>query len=410
MKTPTTLDQLALWSGHPIFPEALHVGRPNLGDRDRFLRSMEGVFDRVWLTNHGKLVQDFEARLQEITGARHCLAMNNGTIGLEILLRAAGIEGEVLVPSFTFVATTHALRWLGIDAVFCDIAEPDGNLDPARLEDYITPRTSAILGVHLWGRICDVDGLAAVAERHGLQLLFDAAHAFGCAKDFGDPRGVVWAGNFGRAEIYSFHATKFVNCFEGGAVVTNDDALAERVRLMRNFGFAGYDNVVCLGTNGKMSEASAAMGLNLLESMDEIIDVNRRNYHGYREIAGKLPGVDLMAFDESAPCNYQYVVARVGTASPLTRDELLAVLHSENILARRYFYPGCHRMEPYRGEMPEVGARLPVTERFSDEVVVLPTGTAMDAERIAVVGEILRLALENADAVRAKLAEQAQAG
>ena len=190
--------------------------------------------------------------------------MTNATVALEIAVRAAGISGEVIIPSFTFVATAHALQWQEITPVFADIAPGTHHLDPNRVEDMITPRTTAIIGVHVWGAPCAIDELTEIANRRGLHLMFDAAHAIGCSY-----KGRM-IGGFGEAEIVSFHATKFLNSFEGGAVLTNNDALAERMRYMRNFGFAGIDQVDYVGTNGKMTEVAAAMGLTSLESIEEI--------------------------------------------------------------------------------------------------------------------------------------------
>ena len=201
-------------------------------------------------------------------------------------------------------------------------------------------------------------------------------------------------GGFGACEILSFHATKFLNSFEGGALVTNDDALAAKTRLMRNFGFAGYDNVIYLGTNGKMTEICAAMGLTSLDAMDELVAVNRRNYGAYQDCLSNVPGVALIDFPASERNNYQYVVLEVdpGEAS-LDRDELIAVLHAENVLARKYFWPGCHRMEPYRSLQPNASLWLPVTERISERVLVLPTGQAVTVDTVATICDILRSAL-----------------
>src|SRR5690606_11646345 len=221
------LDQLALRGGFPEFAEPLHVGRPNQGDRATLMRRIEGVLDRNWLTNDGPLVEELEQRIAADLGVRHCVAMCNGTIALEIAIRAAGLTGEVIVPSFTFVATAHALQWQGITPVFCDVEPFTHTIDPARVEELITPRTSGIVGVHVWGRACAVDELTAIAHRNNLALLFDAAHAFGCT--YRQQR----LGSFGDAEVFSFHATKFMNSCEGGAITTNDDAFAEKVRLMR---------------------------------------------------------------------------------------------------------------------------------------------------------------------------------
>ena len=234
--------------GHVLMkPEVLHVGRPNIGDRDALLARINGMLDRRWLTNDGPLVKEFEQRIADFVGVRHCITMCNATVALEIASRALGFSGEVIVPSFTFVATAHALQWQGITPVFTDIDPRTHNIDTSSIERLITERTTGIIGVHVWGRPCDTTGIADVASRHGLKVLYDAAHAFGCSHD-----GRM-IGGFGGCEVFSFHATKFINSFEGGAVVTNDDALAAKLRLMRNFGFKGLDNVEYPGVNGKMT-------------------------------------------------------------------------------------------------------------------------------------------------------------
>src|SRR5690606_22863643 len=205
-------------------------------------------------------------------GVKHCVAMCNGTIALEIAIRATGLRGEVIVPSWTFVATAHSLYWQGITPVFADIDPTTHNLDPAAVRRMITPRTSGIVGVHLWGRAAPVEELQAIADEHGLKLVFDAAHAFGSTYK---GRSI---GRFGACEVLSFHATKWFNTMEGGAVVTDDDALADAMRLMRNFGFSGYDNVVHPGTNGKMIEVCAAMGLSNMERLDEVMATNQQRH------------------------------------------------------------------------------------------------------------------------------------
>ena len=228
--------------------------------------------------------------------------------------------------------------------------------------------------------------------------MYDAAHAFGCSRD-----GRM-IGGFGSCEVFSFHATKFLNSFEGGAVVTNDDALAAKMRLMRNFGFAGYDHVIYLGTNGKLTEICAAMGLASLDTMAEIVEVNRRGYEAYREGLRDVPGVSVIHYDPGERNNYQYVVAEVdGGVAPLSRDELVEVLHAENVLARRYFWPGCHRMEPYRSLQPNAGLLLPATERAAARVIVLPTGQTVTPPMVATICGIIRAALAQADEVRATL-------
>jgi dTDP-4-amino-4,6-dideoxygalactose transaminase len=399
-----SLADLAVLGGSPAFAEPLHVGRPNIGDRDRLLARINDLLDRRWLTNRGAFVQELESRIAAQVGVRHCVAMANGTVALEIAIRASGLSGEVIVPSFTFVATAHALQWQEITPVFCDVDPRTHNLDPARVESLITPRTTGILGVHLWGRPCDVPALADIARRRRLKLLFDAAHAFGCT------RGGRPVGGFGDAEVFSFHATKFLNSFEGGAVVTDDGDLAGKIRLMQNFGFADYDEVVYVGTNGKMTEVAAAMGLTSLESMAEFVEVNRRNYRRYREELAGLPGLSLVEYDEAEKGNFQYIVLEVDEArTGIDRDALKDVLWAENVLARRYFYPGCHRMEPYRSYFPHAGLLLPQTERLAARVLVLPTGTAVGPAEIARVCEIVRIALAHGPELGVRLRETAAA-
>lgn len=389
---------LALFTGRPSFPELLHVGRPNIANRERFLERTGEMLDRRWFSNHGPLVQEFEQRIADYVGVKHCICVCNATVGLEIAIRAVGLRGEVIVPSYTFVATAHALQWQEITPVFADMDPATHNLDPARIERHITPRTTAILGTHVWGRPCPVEALSEIAERRGLRLMFDAAHAFGCSH-----HGQM-IGGFGLVEVFSFHATKFLNSFEGGAITTNDSELAAKIQLMTNFGFAGYDNVIHLGTNGKMTEVSAAMGLTNLECIDDLVTVNRRNYEAYRAGVAELRGVTLMAYDPNERCNYQYVVVEVDAIKAgLTRDELVQVLHAENVLTRKYFWPGCHRMEPYKSFQPNAGLLLPQTERVAAQIMVLPTGQSVRDTDVETICEIIRAALGQPERVRGAL-------
>lgn len=384
-KVVRTHADLAINGAPPAFADPLHVGRPNLGGREAFLEAAARVYDSRWLTNNGPHVQALEQRIADHLGVRHCVAMCNGTIALEIAIRALGLEGEVIVPSWTFVATAHALHWQAITPVFADVDPATHNLDPDAVRRMITPRTSGIIGVHLWGRPAPVDALQAIADEHGLQLLFDAAHAFGSR------HGVRRIGGFGRCEVLSFHATKVFNTFEGGAVVTDDDALADAMRLMRNFGFKGYDNVIHPGTNGKMTEICASIGLANLDALPGFVAANRDNYVAYAAALDGIDGVRLLAYDEATDPNYQYVVAEIAPTFPASRDAIVAALQAENILVRRYFWPGCHRMQPYRDLFPHAGLLLPGTQAVAERVLVLPTGPLLPEAAIAVIGGLLRV-------------------
>ncbi len=397
------LIDLAVFGGEPAFEQVLHVGGPNIGDRERLLERINDLLDRRWLTNHGPYVREFEQRLTEMLGVKHCIAMCNGTVALEIAARALGLRGEVIVPAFTFIATAHALQWQEITPVFCDVEPKTHNIDPHQAECMITPRTTGIIGVHVWGQPCDVEALAEIAERHNLKLLYDAAHAFGCSHN-----GRM-IGNFGDAEVFSFHATKFFNTFEGGAVATNSDELATKIRLMHNFGFAGLDAVIYIGTNGKMSEPSAAMGLTGLESLDQFVEANYRNYQLYRRELNGIPGVRLLTYNEAEKHNYQYLALEIDEPETgFSRDQLVQILHAENVRARRYFYPGCHRMEPYRSYFPHAGLLLPETERLAQCVMTLPTGTSVGKEDISRICQIMRFIIAHSSEIRQRLSESKQ--
>lgn len=381
---------LAIAGAQPAFSKPLYVGRPNIGDRSILMERINDLLDRRWLSNAGVYVTEFEERLADLLGVEHCIAMCNGTVALEIAIRASALEGEVIIPSFTFIATAHSLQWQQIKPVFCDIDPVSCTIDPERIEALITPETSGIIGVHLWGRPCDTDALQAIADKHNLKLLYDASHALGVTS------GGRMIGSFGEAEVFSFHATKFINSFEGGAVTTNDQALADRIRLMKNFGFSGYDNVVYLGTNGKMPEVSAAMGLTSLESMNEFVQANRANYLAYEAGVKSIRGLNILPYHENEATNYQYLVMLLEEqVAGVKRDTLIDVLHKENIIARRYFYPGCHRMEPYRSQQPDAGLLLPETEKLAAQTIVLPTGTEINSEIVQEIVDILRCAIEH---------------
>lgn len=361
------------------FHQPLHVNAPNIGDRRLFHEYVEEMLDQRQLTNHGKRVLQLESELRDYLGVKHCIATCNGTIALEIAARALDLSGEVILPSLTFVATAHALQWQEITPVFCDVDPVSLCIDPRQVERHITPRTTGIIGVHVYGRGCDTEALAAVAESNGLKLMYDAAHAFG------NTINGMRIGCFGDCEVFSFHATKFFNTFEGGAIATNNDALAEKARLTQNFGFSDFDRVDCVGINGKMTEVCAAMGLVNLRSIEEFKEVNRQNYRAYAKGVEGIRGLRLLQDQEKGSreenkSNEQYILVEVGDDFPLSRDGLMERLHGENVLVRRYFWPGCHRMEPYKTQWPD--AALPVTEAFLERVLLFPSGTAINPDII----------------------------
>jgi dTDP-4-amino-4,6-dideoxygalactose transaminase len=309
--------------------------------------------------------------------------VSNATIGLQIAINALGLVGEVIVPSFTFSATVHAIAWQGIQPVFCDVDPATHNIDAAAIERLIGPQTTGILGVHLWGNPCEIDALVEIANRRRLKLLFDAAHAFGCSYD-----GRM-VGNFGDAEVFSFHATKFLGTGEGGAITTNDDELARKMRRLRNFGLEG-DQVVDIGINGKMNEFAAALGLTALESIDEFLARNYENMAAYQNALADARGLRLCTAATQERRNQQYVVVEVDEREAgMSRDEVLSALHAENVLAKRYFFPGCHRLPPYRSVDDASRSPLPHTERLCEQLMQLPTGTGVSAADVARIGDFL---------------------
>jgi dTDP-4-amino-4,6-dideoxyglucose len=389
------VSELAILGGPSAFAEPLHVGRPNVGDREAILSAIDEALAERWLSNGGAKLQAFEARLTERLGGLHCVATCNATLGLQIALRALGVAGEVVLPSLTFVATAHAVAWERLTPVFADVEPGTLCMGPPEAAARIGPETGALLGVHLWGRCGDLVGLERLASERELPLVFDAAHALDCFYH-GRPLSA-----FGDVSVLSFHATKIANSFEGGAVVTDDAELAEQVATMRNFGFVDEDEVVGLGTNAKLSEAGAAMGLASLDALDGFLAADRRNYTAYVEALGEIPGIELLAFDPPESANCHHIAIEVDPAlAGLNRDQLRAVLVAENVLARRYFYPGCHRTPPYSSRP---APPLPVTERALDRCLSLPTGSVVGSGDVAMIGRIIGLAISDPDAVSRRL-------
>lgn len=390
------LSDLACFGGTPLFADKLYVGRPNLCSREKLHGVLDQILDNRWLTNDGPFLRRFEERLQEFLGVCHCIAVCNATIGLQMVYRAlrlASPRRKALMPSFTFIATAHAWEWEGGQPVFCDVDPARHLLSPVEVEAKLDDETALLVAVHTWGQPCCIEQLEALAKARRVPLVFDSAHAF---SNFSGNRRI---GGFGSAEVFSFHATKFFNTFEGGAITTNDDNLASELRHMRNFGFSGYDQVSRLGTNGKMQEISAAMGLCLLDELDRLLDTNRRNYRAYHEAFQSVRGISLLKLDRPEALNCQYIV---GTLAPDTppglRDLLVEVLWSENLLARKYFHPGCHRAAPYAARAP--APVLPVTDDLCQRVLVLPTGTAVEPEHIRQAAECIRFILEHAGEIQ----------
>ena len=391
-------ETVAILGGHPVFTEARHVGMPNLPNRQPLYARLDAILDSRRLSNDGPVLREFEQRVAALTGAKHVIATCNATIAMQLLFRAMGLTGEIIMPSFTFIATAHAAAWEGLKPVFVDVDPDTHTMAPERVRAAITSQTRAIMGVHMWGRCCDVDTLQAAADEISVPLLFDAAHAIGCTFH-GRPVGTL-----GHASVLSFHATKVVQSLEGGAVLTGDASLAAKLRLMRNFGFESYDTVSYLGTNAKLNEVAAAFGICSIEGFKDIVAVNNANLEQYQRGLEDLPGLRFYRHDTSEGNNFQYVIVQIDTDNcPLNRDELAETLHAENILVRKYFAPGCHRMEPHAGAAENRALILPVTERLASELLALPTGTGVSRSDIDLIIKCTRASLEQGPRIREAL-------
>jgi dTDP-4-amino-4,6-dideoxygalactose transaminase len=366
------------------FAEPIYVTRPLLPPLDDVRARLEEVWQARWLANGGDQHVRLEQALLERLGVAHLSLFNNGTIGLLVAIRALELKGEVITTPFTFPATPHVLAWGGITPVFADIDPVRLTIDPARVEALITPRTTAILGVHVYGVPCDVEALAALAKRHGLRLLYDGAHAFGVRCD---GRGI---GTFGDATMFSFHATKLFHTAEGGAVACADESLRHRIERQKNFGIAGQETVECVGINGKMNELQAALGLSVLAAMDEEIDRRRAILAIYRQRLGGVPGLAFMPDIPGVESSYQYCAVRIdGREFGQSRDEVQEALKTYNVFARKYFYPLCSDYDCYRHLPSAEPACLPVARLAASQVLCLPLYGSLEPSAVQTICDIV---------------------
>lgn len=375
----------------PAFKNPIPVCKPFVPRREQFLEYINDILDRQWYTNEGPYVQELEKRLADFHGVQYCSLVCNATLGLQLVIQGLDLTGQIILPSFTFIASAHAPFWQGIEPVFCDVEPQYCTIDPAKAEKLITPRTTAIMGVHIFSNVCRIDELSDICQKHGLKLIFDAAHAFACSY-----KGRT-IGNFGDAEVLSFHATKFYSTLEGGAILTNNAKLYQRLKWLKNFGFSDYDQVDYLGTNAKMNEVCAAFGLTGLDSINERIDWNRSIRDRYREGLNNVPGLRFLELNPEMSHNYQYIVIFIDEIEfDLSRDMLYEFLWEHNIFARRYFYPGCHRMEPYRSLQPWSSKLLPQTENLLSQVLCLPCYHSLSLEEVDIICELIVAAHQRA--------------
>lgn len=366
------------------------VTSPLLPSLDDFTEELKKIWDSKWITNNGNYHQRFEAALAEYLGVPYVSLFTNGTLPLITALQALRITGEVITTPYSFVATTHALWWNGIKPVFVDIDPATGNLDPNKIEAAITPRTTAILPVHVYGKPCDVDAIQTIADTYGLKIIYDAAHAFGVKVDArqantlsngeGDYASILNAGDL---STLSFHATKVFNTVEGGAMIMHDEKTKKRIDYLKNFGFAGETTVVGPGINSKMDEMRSAYGLLNLKQVDTAIEARHQVAIKYREALRNVEGITFFDDMPGVKHNYSYFPIFIdATRYGMTRDELYFKMKERNVWGRRYFYPLISEFSTYRGLESAAPENLPNAHKMADSVICLPMHHQLSDEDI----------------------------
>jgi dTDP-4-amino-4,6-dideoxygalactose transaminase len=362
----------------------IYVTQPSLPDLEEFIPYLREIWDNKILTNNGPMHKELEKELASFLGVPYISLFANGTLALVTALQALRITGEVITTPYSFVATTHSLWWNNIKPVFVDIEPEFGNLDPDKIEAAITPKTTAIMPVHVYGNPCHVEKIQKIADIYGLKLIYDAAHAFGVRYKGGSIL------NYGDLSILSFHATKVFNTFEGGAIISHDSATKQRIDYLKNFGFAGETTIMAPGINSKMNEVQAAMGLLQLKSFDESIEKRKVVANRYRELLKDVTGISMLPEPPETISNYAYFPIFVDEqAYGMSRDALYEKLKQNNIFGRRYFYPLISEFSMYRGLESSAPEHLPVAHKMANEVISLPIYPELKKEHIELIYKII---------------------
>lgn len=365
--------------------DIITVTSPLIPPLEEFIPYLEDIWRRKWLTNNGYYHQELDRALCEYLKIPYISLFTNGTLPLICALQAMRITGEVITTPYSFVATTHALWWNGIKPVFVDVDPMTGNMDPEKIEAAITPKTTAIMPVHVYGQPCDVDRIKQIADTYGLKIIYDAAHAFGVEKN---GESVIAAGDMA---TLSFHATKVYNTIEGGALVCHDAETKQRIDYIKNFGFANETTVVAPGINGKMDEVRSAYGLMALKHVDVAIESRKRVARRYREALKEVPGIHLFEDKEGVKANYSYFPIFIDERMyGMSRDTLYEKMKNAGVYGRRYFYPLISTFSTYRGLDSAGKDNLPEAYKMAERVICLPMHHALsedDVERV--IGQII---------------------
>lgn len=371
--------------------QPMYVTQPDLPPLEEFLPYLQQIWDSRMLTNGGPFHQRLEAALCEYLGVRHISLFANATLALVTALQALRVQGEVITTPYSFVATSHSLRWNGITPVFADIDPDTFNLDPRRIEEAITPATTAIMPIHCYGTPCDVDAIQRIADNYNLRVIYDAAHAFGVQRRVaGQDSSVLSCGDL---SVLSFHATKVFNTFEGGAIISPDARTKQHIDHLKNFGFVDETTVVATGINGKMSEFNAALGLLQLQHIDRAIRRRAAVDRSYRRALEDVPGLHMPPLRADVTPNHSYFPVLVGPACPATRNDIFAHLRAQGIMARRYFYPLISEFPMYRGLASADQRRLPVAHQVAQQILCLPIFPAMTQDDVDRVTQAIREAV-----------------
>jgi dTDP-4-amino-4,6-dideoxygalactose transaminase len=367
------------------FDEPIYVTRPMLPDLKEFKSQLEDIWSSQWLSNNGSKHQQLEEHIRKTLKVPAISLFNNGTIALLIAVKSLDLTGEVITTPFTFPATPHVLTWNGITPVFCDIDDQSMNIDPDKIERMITPKTTAILAVHVYGTPCDVNKIQDIADRYDLKVIYDAAHAFNTMID---DTGI---GNFGDISMFSFHATKLFHTAEGGALTYKNPALKQRIDLFKNFGIKNEDEVLLPGINGKMSEIQAALGLVNLNFMECERVKRQKIYEVYYSLLANIEGITMIDLGDNIQKSYQYLVIRIDHKKfGISRDEVYERLKQYNVYSRKYFYPLCSNY-PYYTQLPSAKpSNLCVANKVVNEVLCLPFYGNLSIFSVERICEIIR--------------------
>jgi dTDP-4-amino-4,6-dideoxygalactose transaminase len=387
--------KLVIFGGTPAFDDKIFVTRPVVPTMEELTPLLKEILTTKWLTNDGPYVQEFEKELRKYLGVPHCSTYCNGTLALQLCVQGLRLSGEVITTPFTFPATPHVLYWNNITPVFCDINPHSYNLDPQYIESLISPRTTGIMAVHIFGNPCDMELIEKIANYHGLKVIYDAAHAFGV-----EVNGKS-IGNFGDASMFSFHATKIFNTLEGGAVACQDVNLYQRLRDLRNFGIRSEEEVISPGINAKMNEFQSVFGLLNLKKVNDGIKKRKNLFVKYLADLKNLPGLIFQKINDGTTYNYSYLTVEISSEEfGLNRDDVYFCMRKEGIMVRKYFFPLSSNYSCYQALPSAKKELLPTANRLASRILCLPLFEEMKNDDVDKIIEVLSLLHDNAPEIK----------